>query len=95
MQPPFFSAGMQSPIQPNNPYIGGTSATPLVYQQFSSVSPHYNSNQIVGQPRMPSHSVHNEGVENEGVERDRHNPAPDSETASTNNKIYLQPDDDT
>ena len=31
MQPPFFGAGMQSPIQPNNPYIGGTSATPLVY----------------------------------------------------------------
>ena len=43
MQLPFFGAGMQSPIQPNIPYIGGTSATPLVYQQFSTVSPHYNS----------------------------------------------------
>ena len=31
MQPSFFGVGMQSPIQPNNPYIGGTLATPLVY----------------------------------------------------------------
>ena len=32
MQLPFFGMGMQSPIQPNNPHIGGISATPLVYQ---------------------------------------------------------------
>jgi len=32
MQPSFFGAGMQSPIQPNVPYIGGTSATQLLYQ---------------------------------------------------------------
>ena len=49
----------------------------------------------MGQPRMPSHSVHNEGVQNEGVGRDRQSPAPDSDTARTNNKIYLQPDGDT
>ena len=47
------------------------------------------------QPRMPSHSVHNEGVQNKGVGRDRDSPAPDSETASTNNKIYSQPYGDT
>jgi len=81
--------GMQSPMQPNIPYVGGTSTAPLVYQQFGTISPHYNSNKIVGQPRMPSHSVHNKRVQNEGVGRDRQNPAPDSETASTNNKIYL------
>ena len=44
MQPPFFGVGMQSPIQPNVPYIDGTSATPLLYQQFGTVSPHYNNN---------------------------------------------------
>ena len=75
--------------------MGGTSATPLLYQQFGTVNPHFNGNQIMGQPRMPSHSVHNEEVQNEGVGRDRHSPAPDSETASTNNKIYLQPNGDT
>ena len=32
LQPPFFGVSMQLPIQPDNPYIGGTSATPLVYQ---------------------------------------------------------------
>ena len=94
MQPPFFDAGMRSPIQPNIPYIGGTSATPLVYQQFGTISPRYNRNQIVSQPRMPNHSFHNEGVQNEGVGRDRQSHAPDSETASTNNKIYLQLDGD-
>ena len=95
MQPLFFGVGMQPPIQPNNPYISGTSATPLVYQQFGIVSPHYNSNQIVGQPRIPSHSVHNEGVQNERAGGDRQSLTPDSEAASTNNKIYLQPDGDT
>ena len=75
--------------------MGGTSATLLLYQQFGTVSLHYNGNQMMGQPRMPSHSVHNEGVQNEEVERDRHSPSPDSETASTNNKRYLQPDGDT
>ena len=89
MQSPFFGAGMQSPIQPNIPYIGGTSATPLFYQQFGIVNPHYNDNQIMGQPRMSIRSVHNKGVQHEGVGRDRQSPAPDSETASTNNKIYL------
>ena len=49
----------------------------------------------MGQPRMTSHSVHNEGLRNEGIGRDRQSPAPDSETASTNNKIYLQLDGDT
>ena len=49
----------------------------------------------MGQPRMPSHSVHNEGVQNERVGIDRQSPTPDSKTASTNNKIYLQPDCDT
>ena len=87
--------GMQSPMQPNIPYVGGTSTAPLVYQQFGTISPHYNSNQIVGPPRMPSHLVYNEGVQNEGARRDRQSPAPDSEVASTNNKIYLQPDGDT
>ena len=82
-------------IQLNNPYISGTSATPLVYQRFSTISPHYNSNQIVGQPRMPSHSVQNEGIQNNGVERDRQSLTPNSEAISTNNKIYLQPDGDT
>ena len=95
MQPPFFGMGMQSPIQPNNPYIGGTSATPLVYQQFDIISQYYNNNQIVGQPRTPSHSIQNEWVQNEGVGRDRQSPTPDSEATSTNNKIYLQPDGDT
>ena len=90
MRPPFFGMGMQSPIQPNNPYIDDTAATILVYQQFGIVSPHYNSNQIVGQPRMLSHLVHNEGAG-----RDRQSPAPNSEATSTNNKIYLQPDGDT
>ena len=32
MQPSFSGAGMQSSIQSNIPYIGGTSATPLLYQ---------------------------------------------------------------
>ena len=44
---------------------------------------------------MPSHSVHNEGVQNEEAGIDRQSPIPDSEDASTNNKIYLQPDGDT
>ena len=90
-----FGVGMQSPIQPNNPYIGGTSATRLIYQQFGTVSPCYNSNQIVGQHRILSHSVHNERVQNEAVGRDRQGLAPDSEAVCTNNKIYLQPDGDT
>jgi len=77
------------PIQPNNPYIGGTSTTPLIYQQFGTISPQYNSNQIVGQPKMPSHSF-----QNEGVGRDTQSPTLNSKTASTNNKIYLQPDGD-
>ena len=50
MQPPFFGMGMQSPIQPNNLYIGGTSVTPLVYQQLGTVNPHYNSMQSPIQP---------------------------------------------
>ena len=79
-----------TPIQPNTPYIGGTLATLFVYQQFSTIIPHYNSNQFVGQPREPSHSV-----QNEGVGRDRQSPTPDSEAVSTNNKIYLQHDGDT
>ena len=95
MQSPFFGAGMQLPIQPNIPYVGGILATLLLYQQFGTVSPHYNSNQIIGQPKMPNQSVHNEEIQNEGVGRDRQTPAPDSETASINNKIYLQPDGDT
>ena len=95
MQQPLFGASMQTPIQPSIPYMGGTSATPLLYQQFGIVSPHFNGNQMMGQPRMPSHSMHNEGVQNEGVGRDRYSPAPDSETVSTTNKIYLQPDGDT
>jgi len=90
MQPPLVGAGrMQPPNQPNIPYMDGASFTPLLYQQFGTVSPHFNGNQFMGQPRMPSHSVHNEGVR-----RDRHNPAPESDTSSTNNKIYLQPDGD-
>ena len=32
MQPPLVAAGMQPPIQPNIPYIGGASSTPLLYQ---------------------------------------------------------------
>ena len=95
MQPPFFGVGMQAPIQPNIPYMSGASSTPLLYQQFGIVSPHFNGNQLMGQPRMPIHSVHNEGAQNEGVGRDRHSPAPESDTSSTNNKIYLQPDGDT
>jgi len=50
---------------------------------------------MMWQPRMSSHLVHNKGVQNEGEGRDRHSPARASETASTNNKIYLQPDGDT
>ena len=95
LQPPFFGAGMQTPIQPNIPYMGGGSSTPLVYQQFGIVSPHFNSSHFMGQPRMPSQSVHNEGVRNEGGGRDRHSPTPESDTSTTNNKIYLQPDGDT
>jgi len=96
MQPPLVGAGgMQQPIQPNIPYMGGASSTPLLYQQFGTISPHFNGNQFMGQPRMPSHSVHNEGVQHEGVGRDRHSPAPESDTSSTNTKIYLQPDGDT
>ena len=49
----------------------------------------------MGQPRMPIQSAHNEGVQNEGLGRDRHSPAPESDTASINNKIYLQHDSDT
>ena len=94
MQQPLFGAGMQTPMQPNIPYMGGASGTPLLYQQFGTVSPHFNGNQMMGQSRMPSHSVHNEGVQNEGVGRERHSPAHDSETVSTTNKIYLQPDGD-
>lgn len=62
LQPPLFGAGMQLPIQLNIPYVGGASSTPLFYQQFGAVNPHFNSNQFMGQPRMPSHSVHNEMV---------------------------------
>ena len=55
MQPPFSGAGVQPPVQPNVPYVGGTSSTLFLYQQFGTVSPHFNSNKIMGQPRMPSH----------------------------------------
>ena len=72
MQPPFVGAGgMQPPIQHNISYMGDASSIPLLYQQFGTVSPHFNGNQFMGQPRMPSHSVHNEGAQNEGVGRDR------------------------
>jgi len=38
---------------------------------------------------MPSHLVYNEGVHNEGEGRDKQNPTPDDEGASTNNKIFF------
>ena len=39
MQPPLVGAGgMQPPIQHNIPYMGGASSTPLLYQQFGTVS---------------------------------------------------------
>jgi len=82
-QPPFFGMDIDqqhamyfiqstcgnTQIQPNTPYIGGASTTPFVYQQFSSISSQYNSNQFVGQQRLPSYLVQNGGVQNEGVGR--------------------------
>jgi len=58
MQAPFLGMGMDqsyamyfmqsthgnTPIHPNNPYIGGTSVTSIVYQLFGTINPHYDSN---------------------------------------------------
>jgi len=51
MQPPLVGAGMQPSIQPDISYMGGASSTPLLYQQFGTVSLHFNSNQFMGQLR--------------------------------------------